>query len=108
MVRICLWCHLFVVFFSRRRRHTRGALGMEFMRVLFRSPAKRFEGDGRTHCSQMRSCAEARWFLRNAPTQRWMGIETANLVSGSGAIDRSEVWQLMQARITSKQTSESQ
>jgi len=23
--------------------------------------------DGRTHCSQMRSCEEATWFLRNCP-----------------------------------------
>src|SRR3546814_14478667 len=70
-------------------------------------PANRFEGDGRTHCSQMRSCAEAGCFLRTAPTQSWMEIETAQLVSGCGAIDRGEVWQLMQARITSKHTSES-
>src|SRR3546814_2939213 len=66
-------------------------------------PANRFECDGRTHCSQMRSCAEAGCFLRTAPTQRWMEIETANIVSGSGAIDRSEVWQLMRSEETTSE-----
>src|SRR3546814_5570835 len=59
-------------------------------------PANRFECDGRTHCSQMRSCAEAGCFLRTAPTQRWMEIETANLVSGSRSEEHtSELQSLM-------------
>lgn len=29
--------------------------------------AERFRCDGRTHCSQMSSCAEATFFLRNCP-----------------------------------------
>lgn len=29
--------------------------------------AETFRCDGRTHCSQMRSCAEAKYFLRNCP-----------------------------------------
>lgn len=29
--------------------------------------AKAFTCDGRTHCSQMKSCAEATYFLRNCP-----------------------------------------
>ncbi|NQD79390.1 excalibur calcium-binding domain-containing protein [Pseudomonas sp. CrR14] len=31
------------------------------------SSAGGFSCDGRTHCSQMRSCAEATYFLRNCP-----------------------------------------
>jgi hypothetical protein len=35
---------------------------------LFASdPAPKFSCDGRTHCSQMTSCAEAEFFLRNCP-----------------------------------------
>ncbi len=30
-------------------------------------PAVNFRCDGRTHCSQMTSCAEARYFLKNCP-----------------------------------------
>ena len=29
--------------------------------------------DGRTYCSQMRSCAEATWFLRNCPGTKMDG-----------------------------------
>ena len=31
------------------------------------APQGRFKCDGRTHCSQMTSCAEARFFLANCP-----------------------------------------
>lgn len=31
------------------------------------SLSRSFSCDGRTHCSQMRSCAEARYFLQNCP-----------------------------------------
>ena len=31
------------------------------------SPSERFHCDGRTHCSQMTSCAEAKFFLKNCP-----------------------------------------
>lgn len=31
------------------------------------TPAETFKCDGRTHCSQMRSCAEARYFLQHCP-----------------------------------------
>jgi hypothetical protein len=31
------------------------------------SPSKSFRCDGRTHCSQMTSCAEAKYFLSNCP-----------------------------------------
>lgn len=31
------------------------------------APTSRFQCDGRTHCSQMTSCAEAEYFLRNCP-----------------------------------------
>jgi hypothetical protein len=32
-----------------------------------RLPASTYRCDGRTHCSQMRSCSEARFFLANCP-----------------------------------------
>ena len=35
--------------------------------------ATTFECDGRTHCSQMRSCAEAEYFLRNCPGTKMDG-----------------------------------
>ncbi|MFV0370637.1 MAG: excalibur calcium-binding domain-containing protein [Azonexus sp.] len=33
----------------------------------------RFTCDGRTHCSQMRSCEEATFFLRNCPNTKMDG-----------------------------------
>lgn len=36
-------------------------------------PAGQFTCDGRTHCSQMRSCAEAEFFLRNCPNTKMDG-----------------------------------
>jgi len=35
--------------------------------------AKVFSCDGRTHCSQMRSCEEATYFLRNCPGTKMDG-----------------------------------
>ena len=35
--------------------------------------AATFQCDGRTHCSQMRSCAEAEYFLRNCPNTQMDG-----------------------------------
>lgn len=37
------------------------------------TPAQRFSCDGRTHCSQMRSCEEATFFLRNCPNTKMDG-----------------------------------
>ena len=36
-------------------------------------PASQFKCDGRTHCSQMRSCAEAEFFLKNCPNTQMDG-----------------------------------
>lgn len=36
-------------------------------------PAERFSCDGRQHCSQMRSRAEAEFFLRNCPNTKMDG-----------------------------------
>ena len=36
-------------------------------------PNQQFRCDGRTHCSQMTSCAEATYFLRNCPNTRMDG-----------------------------------
>ena len=37
------------------------------------APASQFSCDGRTHCSEMRSCAEATYFLRNCPGTKMDG-----------------------------------
>ena len=37
------------------------------------SPGKAFQCDGRQHCSQMTSCEEANWFLRNCPNVKMDG-----------------------------------
>ena len=37
------------------------------------SAAERFKCDGRTYCSQMSSCAEATYFLRNCPGTKMDG-----------------------------------
>lgn len=37
------------------------------------APEMRFNCDGRTHCSQMTSCAEATYFLNNCPGTRMDG-----------------------------------
>jgi cold shock CspA family protein len=36
-------------------------------------PSPRFQCDGRTHCSQMTSCAEAKFFLKNCPGAKMDG-----------------------------------
>ena len=36
-------------------------------------PAVAYQCDGRTHCSQMTSCAEATYFLRNCPDVKMDG-----------------------------------
>lgn len=37
------------------------------------APASRFRCDGRTYCSQMTSCEEARFFLQNCPNVKMDG-----------------------------------
>jgi len=37
------------------------------------APSQKFRCDGRTHCSQMTSCAEATYFLRNCPNTKMDG-----------------------------------
>jgi hypothetical protein len=37
------------------------------------APAQRFTCDGRTHCSHMTSCAEAKYFLANCPNVKMDG-----------------------------------
>lgn len=41
--------------------------------VVAVAPAAAFRCDGRTHCSQMTSCAEAEFFLRNCPNTKMDG-----------------------------------
>ncbi|WP_276203654.1 excalibur calcium-binding domain-containing protein [Dechloromonas denitrificans] len=38
----------------------------------------RFQCDGRTHCSQMTSCAEATYFIRNCPNTQMDGDGDGN------------------------------
>lgn len=40
---------------------------------LSEQPSSAFRCDGRTHCSQMTSCAEATFFLRNCPNTQMDG-----------------------------------
>jgi hypothetical protein len=37
------------------------------------APASRFSCDGRTHCSHMTSCAEAKYFIQNCPNTKMDG-----------------------------------
>lgn len=41
--------------------------------VTFAPPSQQFTCDGRTHCSQMRSCAEATYFIRHCPNTKMDG-----------------------------------
>ncbi|HEY9144016.1 MAG TPA: excalibur calcium-binding domain-containing protein [Arenimonas sp.] len=41
--------------------------------LVAEQPAERFQCDGRMHCSQMKSCAEATYFIRNCPDTRMDG-----------------------------------
>ena len=40
---------------------------------LLRTPAQSFSCDGRTHCSQMRSCEEATYFIEHCPGTKMDG-----------------------------------
>ncbi len=40
---------------------------------LAQSSTSQFRCDGRTHCSQMKSCAEAKYFLQNCPGTKMDG-----------------------------------
>ncbi|MFG5411323.1 cold shock domain-containing protein [Piscinibacter sakaiensis] len=59
------------------RRH-RAELAAQPVAPTLRSPSSSvspavFHCDGRTHCSQMTSCAEAKWFIRNCPGTKMDG-----------------------------------
>ena len=47
--------------------------------------ASAFKYDGRTHFSQMTSCAEAKYFLQNCPDTKMTETTTAFLARNSGA-----------------------
>lgn len=53
-----------------------------------RNPAESYRCDGRTHCSQMTSCAEATYFLQNCPGGQWTATMMGFLANNSGASDR--------------------
>lgn len=56
---------------SQRRAHVPAAV--EELAVEEDAPDARFRCDGRTHCSQMTSCAEATYFLNNCPGTKMDG-----------------------------------
>jgi hypothetical protein len=49
--------------------------------------SSQFSCDGRTHCSQMRSRAEATYFIQHCPGTRWTATMTACHANSSGASD---------------------
>ena len=72
-------------------RFTRTAHELPVAQAVTASPApSAFECDGRTMCSQMTSCAEARYFLKYCPNTR-METMTVSRASSSGATDRRKV-----------------
>jgi len=44
-----------------------------FDKYLFAKSQPKFKCDGRKHCSQMRSCAEAKFFINNCPNTKMDG-----------------------------------
>jgi hypothetical protein len=50
-----------------------------------------FRCDGRTYCSQMTSCTEASWFLKNCPGVKMDGNRDGVPANGSGARARRRV-----------------
>lgn len=56
---------------SQRREHVPDAIPEPA--VVESAPDTRFTCDGRTHCSQMTSCAEATYFLKNCPGTKMDG-----------------------------------
>ena len=44
-----------------------------FDKYLFAKSQPKFKCDGRQHCSQMRSCAEAKFFIKNCPNTKMDG-----------------------------------
>lgn len=48
--------------------------------------APTFSCDGRQHCSQMRSCSEAKYFLAHCPGTKWTATAMAFPVKSSGAL----------------------
>ncbi len=49
------------------------------------SPGPPFHCDGRKRCSQMTSCAEATFFIKQCPARRWTEMVTVLPVKASGA-----------------------
>ena len=44
-----------------------------FDKYFFAKSEQKFKCDGRQHCSQMRSCAEAKFFIKNCPNTKMDG-----------------------------------
>lgn len=52
---------------------TAPAFAAEPARIVTEAPAASFSCDGRQHCSQMHSCEEATYFLKNCPGTKMDG-----------------------------------
>jgi len=46
---------------------------ISFDKYIFAKSQSKFKCDGRKYCSQMRSCAEAKYFIRNCPNTKMDG-----------------------------------
>ena len=57
--------------YSRYQTHVIAEIVPEMQTLV--EPKSQFKCDGRTHCSQMTSCAEATFFLQNCPDVKMDG-----------------------------------
>lgn len=53
--------------------HTNKTVFIQKNNLSYSKPNQRFSCDGRQYCSEMNSCAEARYFLRNCPNTKMDG-----------------------------------
>lgn len=56
-----------------RARTETGGMAEDAAPMQLAAPAARYTCDGRTHCSHMTSCAEAKYFIRNCPNTQMDG-----------------------------------
>ena len=59
--------------YSQYERRTHTPVDVAAPATLQSAPEGRFKCDGRIHCSQMTSCAEATYFLKNCPGTKMDG-----------------------------------
>jgi hypothetical protein len=59
--------------YSQYQHRARASIEVATPLTMQPGPESRFKCDGRTYCSQMTSCAEATYFLRNCPGTKMDG-----------------------------------